>query len=243
MALVLTKKYVIAIGVVASIAIAGLGANYVVMPTLASVNEAQTNITDAEESKASMEARLAGLQAAEEQYPQIEAINSSLTGQFPESGQTQQLIEQIFKAATDNGMTRDQVASISFDAPTIETPEVAAPVAPAEGEAAPAEGGDAVADPAAAPAATTAVPEGFAKLNLSISVSGTQEQVSKFLDSLNKMDRVITVRELSINPDGEGDNVTLAFSATAYVYRAIPAPGTLNTPEELAEEETVEVAP
>lgn len=239
MALVLTKKYVIAIGVVACIAIAGLGVNYVVMPSVSSVTEAQANIVEAEDSKDGMNARLSGLQTSQAQYAQIESINSSLTSQFPETGQTQQLIEQLFAAAEQNGMSRNQITNLSFEAPTITTPEVAAPVAaPAEGEAAgaPAEG-----DAAAAPAAATAVPEGFAKLNLSITLEGSQQQVSGYLDSLNKMDRVITIRDLSLNP--ESGNVSLSFSAVAYVYKAIPEPGQLQTPEELAEEESVEVTP
>lgn len=246
MAFILTKKYVIALGAVAALAVTGLGVNYVAMPTISSYNEANVAIADAESSKSMMEARLGGLQAAKDQFVDVETINNDLSKQFPENGETQQLIEQILAGAASAGIPSNNVSNMEFQAPTIFTPPVAATpeTPPAEGtepvaETPPAEGEV----PAENPEAQLAVPEGFATLDLSVSLKGTPEQIQRFITYLNSMDRVVTVREVTLSTEAEGD-VTLSFTATTYVYRAIPAPGDLvegETGEELVAEEDGDV--
>lgn len=241
---ILTKKYVIAIGAVACLAIAGLGVNYAVLPTVASVQEAQMNISDAETSRDAMQSRLSGLQNAQAQFPKIEAVNTSLTAQFPETGQTQQLLDQIFQGASQNGMSTSQIKNITFEPPKIVTPVVAAPTTPATGDAAaspsavtPDSTVDSGTGTGTSGAAQTALPEGFATLGFSMSLEGSADQVRGYLDYLNNLDRVVSIKEYTVSEAGEGV-FTLAFSATTYVYRAIATPSAPVNPADLEQQDS-----
>lgn len=225
---ILTKRYVIIIGTIASVAIAGLGVNYAVLPSIGSIQEAQTNIQDAESSRDMMQTRLTGLETAKDQFESIQAINSDLALQFPETGQTQLLLDQLFIGAALSGMSTNQIKSIDFSPPTIQTPEI--PVAAAPTETAPPAEGEATpspADTATPPAADaqTALPEGFATLEFSLSLEGSPQQIQAYLNYLNSLQRVVTIREATISQaSDDGGLYTLALSATTYVYRAIPLP-------------------
>lgn len=230
MAFVLTKKYVKVLGAIGCLVVAGLGVNFAVVPTINTINTANQSITDAQDSMTAMEAKFSTLTAAKDSYDEIKVANDELSAQFPENGETQQLIEQLINTAAANGIPSNKVASISFTAPAIKTPPVAeAAPAPAEGEAteeateAPSDDAAAT-DTAAADAAQTSVGDGYAVLEFSLSASGTSEQVQGFLNDINQeLDRVIIIKESSFNTEGEGQ-VTLAFTAQTYVYKSIPEP-------------------
>jgi Tfp pilus assembly protein PilO len=215
MAFVLTKKYVKVLGAIGCLVVAGLGVNFAVVPTINTINTANQSITDAQDSMTAMEAKFSTLTAAKDSYDEIKVANDELSAQFPENGETQQLIEQLINTAAANGIPSNKVASISFTAPAIKTPPVATE-APSDDAAA--------TDTAAADAAQTSVGDGYAVLEFSLSASGTSEQVQGFLNDINQeLDRVIIIKESSFNTEGEGQ-VTLAFTAQTYVYKSIPEP-------------------
>jgi Tfp pilus assembly protein PilO len=230
MAFVLTKKYVKVLGAIGCLVVAGLGVNFAVVPTINTINTANQSITDAQDSMTAMEAKFSTLTAAKDSYDEIKVANDELSAQFPENGETQQLIEQLINTAAANGIPSNKVASISFTAPAIKTPPVAeAAATPAEGEAteetteAPSDDA-AAADATATDAAQTSVGDGYAVLEFALSASGTSEQVQGFLNDINQeLDRVIIIKESSFNTEGEGQ-VTLAFTAQTYVYKSIPEP-------------------
>jgi Tfp pilus assembly protein PilO len=224
MAFVLTKKMVKILGVIGCVAIAGLGVNVAILPTINTINTANQSITDAQDSMTAMQSRVTTLEAAKTDYDKIKGINDELSAQFPENGQTQLLIEQLLASANNNGISSNNVTSISFVAPTIKTPPVAPAPTPTETEAPAAEGEEATPEEApAADAAQTSVGDGYAVLEFSLSLTGTPAQVTGFLDTLNKLPRVVIIKETSFNAEGEG-TVTLAFTAQTYVYQAIPEP-------------------
>ena len=231
MALLLTKKYTIALGVVGAIAITGLGINYVIMPTLDNVGTSQQAVVDAQGEVDVMNARLASLQASQSQFDAIQTIDQELSQQFPAEGGVQTLLDLILAGAAANGIPAQNVSAITFSPPVLVVPAV-----PVE-ETAPVEEATATEDAAPVeepvdtePAeATNTFGDGFAKIDLTLSLKGTPEQITGFLNYLNTMNRVVIVSQTTMGADGDTGDYLLSLTGKAYLFRPIAVPTTTET--------------
>lgn len=241
MAFILTKKYVIALGAVGCLAIAGIGFNYSVTPTMDRINASQEAVTTAESDVATMESKIASLQTAQSQFPEVQKIDTKLSEQFPSEGGVQNLLSLIVQGANSQGIPASQVTSINFSAPelVVASPAAGATETPAASTAAPAQtaptasGTDAT---ATAPAAQTSFGEGFAQVAISLTLSGSPEQIQGFLKYINEMPRVVVVKQASMtNNDG---TVVLSMSAKGYLFRPITTPTANQTQDTNTDEKT-----
>lgn len=243
MAFILTKKYVIALGAVGCLAIAGLGFNYSVMPTLDRVNTSQEAIDSAKTEVETMESRISSLKTAQTQFPQVQQIDAELSEQFPSEGGVQNLLSLIVQGASSQGIPANQVTSINFSPPELIVGDPAAGAATqAPAEEAPVESADGGAESTpATPEAQTSFGEGFAQVSISLSLSGTPEQIQGFLNYINEMPRVVVISQASMTDDN--GNVVLSMSAKGYLFRPITTPAD-NQAEQaeqpVTEEETTE---
>ena len=233
MAFVWTKKGVIAATVVASIAVVGLGINFAIMPTLGNISTANTNIADAQDTVSSLETQLVKIQESKKVFENVKTINKSLGAQFPDTGETQLIIEEILTAANANGIPSSSVTSLQFVAPVLKTPTipVVAPTTPTTpGKTTPSKP-----TPTPTPAPTTppagsatapvtTVADGYAELALTVSIDGNPGQIKGFLNSINKLDRAILIKAATFSTDPTTGVVTLGFTATSFIYAPIPEP-------------------
>ena len=236
-----TKKNVVIGGAIVGALILALGANFVILPAVNSISEVNTAIEEASFARDDAELLLVNAKNDQKDYDAVKSLDQSLIGQFPDTGETQLLIETIQQGALDSGIPLTNLTSIGFTAVTLKTPTVseAAPEAPAD---------DAGADPAAGtegngapvseetatevstPTADTTVAAGYGELELSLNIKGSPTQIQSFLNFLNNLERAVIIQGTSITPEGEdGSTVALSFSAKTYVYAQIPDPTTVST--------------
>lgn len=238
MAFILTKKYVIALGVVAGLAVAGLGVNFAVMPTISNVTLAREEVDAAKLEVDDMQTRLAALQESENNFAFIQGIDEELRQQFPSSVE-ESLLNEILRVSASQGMGSNQVKSLQFDAPVLVIPSApagtteTAPVTPAPTDGATAETGDVA-------AAETSFGDGFAEVSFQLSLEGSQAQIIGFLQELNKSSRAIVVSQSGMTQEGE--NYVLSLTGKAYLSRLItppPAPGEAVAEDTTTTEEVV----
>lgn len=239
MAFILTKKHVIAIGAVAYLAIAGLGYNYVVSPSLEKINIAQEDVDSAQTEVDTMQSKLSSLQTAQSQFAQVQSIDSQLAEQFPSEGGVQDLLNLIITGAAQSGIPSNQVSAVNFTPPVLVIPTgAAAAEAPADGTT-PDATAEAPAPAATAPAdgstdAANSFGDGFAKIDVTFSATGSAQQLKDLLDYLNNMPRVLIITQATVSGD-DGNKLVLAVTAKSYLFRSIttpsatPADGTDNT--------------
>lgn len=232
MAFILTKKHVIAIGAVAYLAIAGLGYNYVVSPSLEKINIAQEDVDSAQTEVDTMQSKLSSLQTAQSQFAQVQSIDSQLAEQFPSEGGVQDLLNLIITGAAQSGIPSNQVSAVNFTPPVLVIPTgAAAAEAPADGTT-PAPAATAPADGSTDTA--NSFGDGFAKIDVTFSATGSAQELKDLLDYLNKMPRVLIITQATVSGD-DGNKLVLAVTAKSYLFRSItipsatPADGTGNT--------------
>lgn len=247
-----TKKSVVIGGAIVGALVLALGANFVILPAVNSIGEVNTAIEEAQFAKDDADTLLIKAQTDQKDYDAVKSLDQSLIGQFPDTGETQLLIETIQQGALDSGIPPTQLTSIGFTAVTLKTPTVeeTPPADPAATEEAPAdpaattEGDGAapvseeLATEVSTPAADTTVSAGYGELELSVNITGSPVQIQNFLNFLNGLERAVIIQGVSLSPEGEsGETVALSFSAKTYVYAQIPDPTeVVTTTEETPEE-------
>lgn len=246
-----TKKSVVIGGAIVGALVLALGANFVILPAVNSIGEVNTAIEEAQFAKDDADTLLIKAQTDQKDYDAVKSLDQSLIGQFPDTGETQQLIETIQQGAIASGIDPTQLTSIGFTAVTLKTPTVAeAPAETPPAEEAPAdptattEGDGAapvseeLATEVSTPAADTQVSAGYGELELSVNITGSPTEIQDFLNFLNGLERAVIIQGVSLSPEGEnGETVALSFSAKTYVYAQIPDPTeVVTTTEEVPEE-------
>lgn len=237
-----TKKSVVIGGAIVGALVLALGANFVILPAVNSIGEVNTAIEEAQFAKDDADTLLIKAQTDQKDYDAVKSLDQSLIGQFPDTGETQLLIETIQQGALDSGIPPTQLTSIGFTAVTLKTPTVeetppADPAATTEGDGA-APVSEELATEVSTPAADTTVSAGYGELELSVNITGSPVQIQNFLNFLNGLERAVIIQGVSLSPEGEnGETVALSFSAKTYVYAQIPDPTeVVTTTEETPEE-------
>jgi type IV pilus assembly protein PilO len=58
----------------------------------------------------------------------------------------------------------------------------------------------------------------FAEIPVSISVTGRYNELAKFFDKVSNLPRIVNIRNISINPDKDGETLTTKCSAVTYKF-------------------------
>jgi hypothetical protein len=225
MAAILTQKTVKALGIATLVLLTIGGGMLVGQPLYNNIQTQTTELKDAEASIKTLEDAKAALEESKANYPAVEAIDNGLLAQFPELAEVPILLDVITAGAVSTGVNPNAISSMTFGAPVISVPVVAAVAEAPAAEDAAAETPPAEDAAAAADVTTVATSGEFATMEIGLSISGTPTQMQNFLTYLNTMDRAMIITGFSIS-DGEGGEgtKTLSLTGTVYIYKGIPGP-------------------
>lgn len=236
----LTQKTVKFVGIASLVIVTALGGVVVGQPLYNHIKTQSDELSSTQDELATAQKSRNGLLTAKQQYPAIEEINAQLSKKFPDLANVPELLDTLTAGAVQSGMSPSDITAISFGNPTVSTPVVPATTGGASGT--PSSGSSAA--PSAAPSAAassapanggtategagnTSVASGsYADMEIGISAKGSPENVQKFLDYLNKMDRAMTINTFSVtqadSEDGKG--ATLSLTGKVYIYKKISTP-------------------
>jgi hypothetical protein len=255
---IVTKKTVRLMGISSIVILTTLGAVTVVQPLITNVKTQNEAVSTAKEEIEAISASRDNLAGSRDNYEEIVEVNNQLITQFPELAEVPQLLDIITQGAVQSGINPANISSLTFAAPAVVAPVVAADTAKvagddieaealaagggAEGGAPAAEGAaPAAAAPAAGAADVTVSTGEFAEMEIGINAEGTSDSVQRFLSYLNTMDRVMLINGFSIeggapNETGGVSNTTVSLTGKVFVYKKIP------TPEEILAQSEEEAA-
>lgn len=224
MATLLTQKTVKFLGIAGIVILLAGGGVMVVQPLITQVQAQASEIQSAKDEIDAKTASRDKLKAAKTNYTTVKATNDDLLKQFPELAQVPELLDAVTAGAVSTGIPASDLSSLTFSAPAIKIPVVAA-VAPAATDTKE----DAAPEPATPAPADTVVSSGdYAEMEVGIAIKGTPTQIQDFLAYLNKMDRVMIISAFSVDvakDEESGSNTaTLALTGTTFIYKAIKTP-------------------
>lgn len=178
-----------------------------------------------EEANAQLAKQIADLETAKENHPDVVALNEDLNIKFPTTVKGTLLLKDISNAAAQAGMSASAVETVNIATPSIlevapveEAPAEEAPAEEAPADEAPSNEGEAAA-PAPAPKLAT--------MNIEITVSGTDSQISAFLKALGQIDRAIKIDSVKISQKDDTSGIvinSMTISGTTLLYQEIPDP-------------------
>jgi Tfp pilus assembly protein PilO len=223
------SRKVIKLGGFAGIGLLLILAGVVVgQPLVSEITGNGTEITQATQKNQSLQDQITSLKKIAEDNTKVVAINNKLLTQFPELADVPDLLNSISNSADTAGISPDQITSVNFTIPTLETPTASSTAAPAStatpaATATPAPASTPAAGGTAAAGASSATSD-LASMNVSITVTGNSDKFQIFLAQLTSMDRVFSVSGFNISEDASKGTGTLAVQGTTYLYRHIDTP-------------------
>ena len=236
----LTQKTVKFVGIASLVIVTALGGVVVGQPLYNHIKTQSDELSSTQEELATAQKSRNGLEEAKSQYPAISEINAQLTKKFPDLANVPGLLDTLTAGAVQSGMAPSDITAISFSNPTVATPVVPATTGGASGtpssssssapSAAPSAAASAApssSDSATGGAGNTSVATGsYADMEIGISAQGSPENIQKFLDYLNKMDRAMTINTFSVTQgDSEnGKGAQLSLTGKVYIYKKISTP-------------------
>lgn len=240
-----TIKGVKLISFLALFLIVAAGAMLVAYPLFTSTQKYAQEYSTAESDMATAESRLADLQGVKNSIDQIIKIDEESARAFPSSANTPELVEDITRAATDAGLSINNISDLTTGVPTLAVSAVAGDVAaaPVDAEAsteeAPAEG----ADPEAAASPNAPSTSTLAEMTITLSAEGSLNELIKFSQNLkDDKKRNMLISTYSIGKSGdENSSYNLTITGKTYIYNEI-LPPMENAPVEEGQPVEVDVA-
>lgn len=231
----LGRRNTMLIGFTGLILIVILGVFVGVLPTYNSYKASQEELASAQERLDLATGAYRVAQGYQQNYPEVRSYAEDLDARFPATAATPELNATITNAAISAGIPASNISTISTSAPESLAPAVEAPVADVDSGGASA--GETAPEGQEAPAADAApVMNQEAVMTVSVSVSGSKDDLVKFATNISESQRAFLVDSMSISVGDEGQ-ATLEMSMTSYLHQAIPLPA----PEvETTEEENAE---
>lgn len=235
----LTQKTVKFVGIASLVIVTALGGVVVGQPLYNHIKTQSDELSSTQDELTTAQKSRNGLLTAKNQYPAIEKINAQLSKKFPDLANVPELLDTLTAGAVQSGMSPSDITAISFGNPTVSTPAVPATTggtASSESSAAPSAAPSAASSAAPSTSGGATATEGagntsvstgsYADMEIGISAKGSPENVQKFLDYLNKMDRAMTINTFSVtqadSEDGKG--ATLSLTGKVYIYKKISTP-------------------
>ncbi len=179
-------------------------------PTLAHVGEQREAAEAAADRSALLGLQLSRLQAKAEDLGDTERAEERLAELFPPTADQPGFFEQIGSIAREAGYAPGDITTLSPSAPA----PLAAPAPP---PSATDDGSDAAAAPAAVPAE-------LAVQTVAMTLEGGYDEARRMLRGLERLDRAVLVRSVSLSASGDSSNLTMSISGATFVAPPVPAP-------------------
>jgi Tfp pilus assembly protein PilO len=198
-------------GILCLALIAGLSWMFLLSPRLGAAATLSEETQQIEVTNSSLENQIKDLEEKSKNLASKQEVAAVLAKRFPPTVDQRGMFEQILAAAASAGIPERNVEAIS-------------PAAPGSGGA----GG------AAAPGGAAAAPGGAAgntSIALAVSASGSYQQLIRFINALERLDRSFLLTSVGISEDGEGSGGTVTISGTMWAAPNIPAPGEGQAPK------------
>lgn len=205
-----------------------LGGLLVVYPFATEADTLQAQVQEKVAENDVLKARIAGLQGTAERIPEIKSINDSLSVRFPSTADIPGLISSLNSTASAVGLSSSAFTEITTTVPTIIADDSSALPASGAESTAPQDNTDTAAagdESAAVAGAPASGPGGnLASMNVSISIKGNNQQLSRFVQELSKEEgRAFLIKSFTITVDEE-NGATLTLETEAFLYRTVEDP-------------------
>lgn len=187
-----------------------LGWFFVLSPQMSKAGEIKEQTASVEASNTKLMAQIKAAQEQEANLGEARSYAAALGARFPQTAAQADMFAQIKDAAARAGIPEKNVTALT---PTV--PQGGGPAGTATGGATVPQAGAA---------------KGVATLQVSLTVSGTQPQLIKFLTMLESMPRSYLIDTLSVGPSGESAKMyTLSINGTMFALQAPIDPATVKT--------------
>ena len=225
------------IGIVVLALLVVIGSMLVIYPFMMQNAKLATDISVAQAAKDDVQGKLSTMNNLKATNDQVKELDDEISKKFPGAADTPGFAAFVGKAASDAGLSLENITDLTTTIPTLSS--AGAPVAPAP-EAAPSTPAKDAApkDASSAPAPATGA-SNLAEMSVTINAMGPIDKLQNFVANLKNGPRNILISTYSIQDGGastEGVTTTAIVSGTTYIYRPIqvpptnPAPVTPSTP-------------
>jgi len=219
------RRNIKVLGVVALVAVAGLGGYLGARPFIEQLGDSNGEIAAAQQQTKSLQTQLTQLQGAANSKDQVEQFRKDFVAKFPETADVPNLINTISNSAVAAGIPASDVSNYAFQAPTLGGAGASsAGAAAAAGTTAPAPAASAGTTGTTGTTTGSAAAAGGSKLagmTLNMTVKGSPRQFAVLLKNLTTMDRNFTVTTFAVAGSDAGSTLTL--TATTYLYSHVPS--------------------
>lgn len=203
------------LGTLALLATAALGWFLLLGPQWGRIGETDAERTVVQDQAARMSSQLTALRRLADELPEIDEEARALERVFPPTADQPGFFEAVTDAAAAAGIAADDLTTVSPGIPVL--PPAPPPPPPADDEAMDDE--DVVSAPVAA------APPQLAVQSVSITVSGSYEQLSALLANLEDMDRALLISSASLSANEQ--DLSLSVIGTTYVAAPLTGPPAL----------------
>lgn len=211
-----TPRATLVAGLLVLLVVAAASWFLLLRPSVTELDETRTELVDTTDANRLLTVRLHGLEQQRDELRTTEATAADLQVVFPPTADQPGFFRRVDRAAAAAGITPDQVTTLSPTAPVplsaldAAALDAAAPGAPVAGE---------VSDGATGPRADLAVQL------VEISVEATPEQTQALLAGLERMDRALLVRSLTLTASSEEEGTTTTqITGSTFVAPPLVAP-------------------
>lgn len=180
-------------------------------------------------STAQTRATIAEYKELEANLPSALGYAKTIEEKFPTTAEQPDLYTMVRQAALDAGIAEANITDLTPGVPALLTLAAAGPTGldpnaapdPTAAQGAPT---DPTADPAAAPPVAAPAPTApMATMDVAVSVSGTKEQMTEFVENLEQMNRAYLISNIGQTSDEDG-SFTLTVSGTMFMLPALVDP-------------------
>ncbi len=206
-----TPTATLAIGTITLLVLSVAGWFLLIGPVMQQIGETSEARESAQDRNQIMSLQLASLRKKVEELPQTEEAADRLADVFPPTANQPGFFADVNAAARAAKIPPNRVTTLSPSAPVLpEAPQAPAPTPDAEGNT--------PATPAAPDAPSVAVQ------NVAINAEGNYNQVSQFLEALERMDRALLIQSVDIQT--QDTKLLLTVSGLTFVAEPITVPDT-----------------
>lgn len=174
-------------------------------------------------------ATVADLEVKKESLPLARPYAEEIAKKFPATAAQPTLLTMVRQAALDAGISEPEISDLTPSVPVLGTAVDGAVTLPedqvAETPEDPVAEGEAV-EPVtpAAPAVPAANPGAVAAMTVTVSVTGSSEQLQRFMKKLEQMDRAYLVNQVTYGGGGDAGALTLSVTGSMFMLPELVDP-------------------
>lgn len=212
------------IGIIVLSLIVVIGSMLVIYPFLTQNAKLAADISVAESEQAKAQEKLSAMNNLKETNTKVKQLDDELSKKFPAVADTPGFAAFVGKAASDAGLSLENITDLTTTIPTLSTPD--APAAPAP-EATPAPSASAAPADNSTAAAPAVGASNLADMNVTINAMGSIDKLQNFIANLKNGPRNLLISTYSIQQGGDataGATTTAIVTGTTFIYRPIQVP-------------------